>query len=119
MYPFCLLWLSALSTAISPSNNANRIFNAIHSSIRQWGSSIKHNGMSFFLASVPQGTVLYHGTSSLDALVNIGWVVFDPEHASVFARPSRRHHHHANDFNNPQKAIKTTGSMDADSDHTG
>lgn len=75
--------------------------------------------MSFFLVSVPQGTKLYYGTSSPDTLVNIGWVAFDPEHASVFARPSRRQHHHANDLNDPQKAIKTTGSMDADLDHTG
>ncbi|KAK7520557.1 hypothetical protein IWZ03DRAFT_438097 [Phyllosticta citriasiana] len=45
-------------------HNANHIFNAIHSSLRQWGSSLQHNGMSFFLASVPEGTQFYHGRRS-------------------------------------------------------
>ncbi|GME41557.1 hypothetical protein BKCO1_320003 [Neofusicoccum parvum] len=48
----------------APVQNANHVFNAIHSSMRQWGSSLNHNGMSFFLASVPEGTQFYHGRSS-------------------------------------------------------
>ncbi|KAI9932376.1 hypothetical protein MW887_009889 [Aspergillus wentii] len=57
--------------------------------MRQWGSSLNHNGMSFFLASVPAGTRLYHGSSHRDTLRHIGWMAFDPEHALVFARPPR------------------------------
>ncbi|KAJ4290997.1 hypothetical protein N0V90_010193 [Kalmusia sp. IMI 367209] len=32
--------------------------------MRQWGSSLNHNGMSFFMATVPTGTQLYHGTAN-------------------------------------------------------
>ncbi|KAL4760556.1 uncharacterized protein BDW70DRAFT_168637 [Aspergillus foveolatus] len=78
------------STPIPPLQNANHIFNAIHASMRQFGSSIHHNGMSFFLASVPKDTKLYHGDASADPLKEIGWMAFEPEHAMVFARPSRR-----------------------------
>ncbi|OOF96816.1 hypothetical protein ASPCADRAFT_46467 [Aspergillus carbonarius ITEM 5010] len=73
-----------------PVQNANHIFNAIHASMRQWGSSLHHNGMSFFLASVPQGTKLYHGDSRPDVISDIGWMAFDPEHAMVFARPASK-----------------------------
>ncbi|KAB8201087.1 hypothetical protein BDV34DRAFT_203598 [Aspergillus parasiticus] len=67
--------------------NANHIFNAIHSSMRQWGSSLHHNGMSFFLATVPKGTQLYHGNSSPEPVNGTEWLAFEPEHAMVFARP--------------------------------
>ncbi|PWY90943.1 hypothetical protein BO70DRAFT_358402 [Aspergillus heteromorphus CBS 117.55] len=68
---------------------ANHVFNSIHSSMRQWGSSLQHNGMTFYLASVPAGTQFYHGTSHADAINGTEWLAFEPEHAMVFARPHR------------------------------
>lgn len=65
------------------------IFNAVHSSMRQWGSSVYHNGMSFFLASVPAGTQLYHGTNKEEPVTGTEWLAFEPEHSLVFARMSR------------------------------
>ncbi|KAJ5594257.1 uncharacterized protein N7459_000465 [Penicillium hispanicum] len=72
-----------------PPTNANHIFNAIHDSMRQWGSSLHHNGVSFFLASVPAGTQLYHGTSASTPVNGTEWLAFEPEHALVFAQPHR------------------------------
>ncbi|KAG9785216.1 hypothetical protein KCU88_g2528, partial [Aureobasidium melanogenum] len=70
--------------------NANHIFNAIHSSMRQWGSSLNHNGMSFFLAEVPAGTAFYHGTSRSQPIEGMEWLAFEPEHAFQFAgRPGK------------------------------
>ncbi|KAH6722951.1 hypothetical protein BKA61DRAFT_585559 [Leptodontidium sp. MPI-SDFR-AT-0119] len=66
--------------------NAPHIFNALHSSMRQWGSSLNHNGMSFFTASVPNNTLLYHGTHSKDPVAGMEWLAFEIEHAEVFAR---------------------------------
>lgn len=68
-----------------PVPNANHIFNTIHSSMRQWGSSLNHNGMSLFPAIVPQGTVLHHGTSIPDAVTGMEWVAFERDHALQFA----------------------------------
>ncbi|KIW51104.1 hypothetical protein PV05_09855 [Exophiala xenobiotica] len=68
------------------TRNANHIFNAVHSSMRQWGSSLNHNGMSFFLAEVPAGTHLYHGTGQLEPVKGMEWLAFEPEHAIIFAR---------------------------------
>ncbi|GAB1197244.1 hypothetical protein APSETT444_006536 [Aspergillus pseudonomiae] len=58
--------------------------------MRLWGSSLHHNGMSFFLATVPEGIQLYHGNARSDPIEKIGWMAFEPDHAMVFARPSRR-----------------------------
>jgi hypothetical protein len=70
-------------------HNANHLFNAIHSSMRQWGSSLNHNGMPFFLATVPAGTQLYHGTSRSEPIEGMEWLAFEPEHGLLFARPNR------------------------------
>ncbi|KAH6637765.1 hypothetical protein C7974DRAFT_307777 [Boeremia exigua] len=43
--------------------------------------------MSIFLATVPEGTQLYHGTSDPDFVKGMQWLAFEPEHALIFARP--------------------------------
>ena len=69
--------------------HANHIFNAIHGSMRQFGSSLNHNGMSLFVATVPEGTQFYHGSSSSSRVNGTEWLAFEPEHALIFARPRR------------------------------
>lgn len=69
--------------------NAPDIFNALHSSIRQWGSSLKHNRISFFPATIPANTNLYHGTHTADPVTGMEWLAFEIEHAEVFARSRR------------------------------
>ena len=73
------------SETLPVHNNANHIFNAIHSSMRQWGSSLNHNGMSFFPGYLPAGTELYHGRGSPDQVKWMEWLAFEPEHALNFA----------------------------------
>jgi hypothetical protein len=87
-------WLTHLLIALSAVHafengtlhHANHIFNAIHSSMRQWGSSLNHNGMSLFPAVVPAGTQLYHGNPENFTVTGMEWLAFEPEHAMVFAR---------------------------------
>ncbi|KAH0207748.1 hypothetical protein KCU99_g301, partial [Aureobasidium melanogenum] len=57
--------------------------------MRQFGSSLNHNGMSLFIATVPEGTELYHGTSTKDRVNGTQWLAFEPEHALIFARGRR------------------------------
>ncbi|KAH8662379.1 hypothetical protein BX600DRAFT_382718 [Xylariales sp. PMI_506] len=64
------------------------IFNAVHNAMRQWGSSLHHNGMSFFLATVPQGVLLHHGNGSPDTPTEPDWLAYEIEHAEHFARGS-------------------------------
>ncbi|KAL9091284.1 MAG: hypothetical protein Q9165_004918 [Trypethelium subeluteriae] len=75
-------------SAIEPELlRANYIFNEIHNSARQFGSSLNHNGMAFFIATVAAGTEFYHGTGSASRVNGMEWLAFEPEHALVFARP--------------------------------
>lgn len=67
-------------------DHANHVFNAILSSTRQRGSTLNHNGMSFFLASISMNTKLYHRTSTLDAVEGMDWLAFEPEVAHILER---------------------------------
>jgi hypothetical protein len=97
---FCVILLQSASAFFEQGqvHNANHLFNAVHSSMRQWGSSLNHNGMSFFLAYVPSGTHLYHGSWSSELVRGTEWLAFEPEHSLIFAKPRRRlsrsHHDH-------------------------
>lgn len=44
--------------------------------------------MSFFLATVPAETQLYHGTPYIDPVRGLEWLAFEPEHALLFAHPT-------------------------------
>ncbi|KAK4466051.1 hypothetical protein QBC42DRAFT_167624 [Cladorrhinum samala] len=82
---------SRSSTTLTPSEasaaeNAFHIFNSIHSAMRLWGSSLNHNGLSAFLATVPEGTILYHGSSHPEPPTTADWLAFEIEHGEWFAR---------------------------------
>lgn len=70
-------------------SRAPNIFNAVHDSMRQWGASLHHNGMSFFLATVPQGVILHHGNNQDKSPDDPDWLAFEFEHAEGFARGGR------------------------------
>lgn len=41
------------------------------------------------VATIPQGTLFYHGTSEDTPVQGAEWLAFEPDHAMVFARPKR------------------------------
>ncbi|KAK7703895.1 hypothetical protein SLS64_008841 [Diaporthe eres] len=66
-----------------------QIFNAIHNAMRQWGSSLHHNGMSFYLATVPEGVIFHHGNDNETSPDGPEWLAYEIEHAEGFARGRR------------------------------
>ncbi|KAI1855600.1 hypothetical protein JX266_000465 [Neoarthrinium moseri] len=102
VHAIAALLLVSCSTAAPPSRdpfgpslesarqNAPQIFNAIHNAMRQFGSSLHHNGMSFFPATIPAGTMLYHGATTPKIPDTLEWLAFEVEHAENFARGYRR-----------------------------
>lgn len=97
---FLQLQLSTASDATpgQPSGHAsdlnsvrmsNSIFNSIHDSMRQLGSSVNYESRCAFLATVPAGVRLYHGTSKeLPPVAGLKWLAFEPEHAMMFSHPA-------------------------------
>jgi hypothetical protein len=78
-------------------DRAYMVFNEIHSAGRLWGSSLYHNGFGFFPATVPAGTMFYHGSRQNVTPAGLEWLAFDIEHAENFGRsfrykPGRGHH---------------------------
>lgn len=65
--------------------HAFALFNSIHSAMRQWGSSVHHNGVSFYLAQAPEGSIFYHGSFSPETPWSFDWLAFEFEHAGIFA----------------------------------
>ncbi|EFQ33071.1 hypothetical protein CGRA01v4_13287 [Colletotrichum graminicola] len=85
---------SSSPSGFSPSpdharENAAYIFNEVHSAMRQWGSSVHHNGMGLIPATVPKGTLMYHGTNSNSTPEGFEWLAFEMEHSENFARSWR------------------------------
>lgn len=66
-----------------------QIFNAINNAMRQWGSSLHHNGMSFYLATVPEGVIFHHGNDNETSPEGPEWLAYEIEHAEGFARGRR------------------------------
>ncbi|KAH7098745.1 hypothetical protein BKA62DRAFT_712225 [Auriculariales sp. MPI-PUGE-AT-0066] len=72
---------------VTARERAPQIFNAIHNAMRQWGSSVHHNGMSLFPVRVPVGNLFYHGTILAERRKGgPEWLSFEPEHAAGFSR---------------------------------
>lgn len=65
--------------------NAFALFNSIHSAMRQFGSSVHHNGLTFYLAQAPEGSVFYHGDYRMTKPPGFEWLAFEFEHAQIFA----------------------------------
>ncbi|KAF4966907.1 hypothetical protein FSARC_5471 [Fusarium sarcochroum] len=68
------------------------IFNSVHDSLRKWGSTVHPNGMSFYLATIPEGVMLHHGNDRNETPTSFDWLAYEIEHAEIFARvwPPRR-----------------------------
>ncbi|KAF7539660.1 hypothetical protein G7054_g1946 [Neopestalotiopsis clavispora] len=75
-----------------------QIFNTLHNAMRQFGSSIHHNGMTFFQATLPTGTLLYHGNIIKDVPERMEWLAFEIEHSENFARGRLRPRENASDI---------------------
>jgi hypothetical protein len=83
--------LTTTTSSYGPDLNATRrnafqIINAVHSAMRQWGSSVNHNGVSFFVATVPEGNHFYHGRPFPGRPRGFEWLAFEVEHGYAFAQ---------------------------------
>ena len=88
-------------SAESARQNAFLIFNSVHSAMRQWGSSLHHNGMALIPATIPRGTVLFHGSHSNSTPAPPEWLAFEMEHAENFARSHPYFRHSSPSSSNP------------------
>ena len=73
------------STEVAASRG-NQIFNSVFDSLRKYGSTVHPNGMSIYLATMPQGVLLHHGNGRNATPTSLDWLAYEIEHAEMFAR---------------------------------
>ncbi|EPE06973.1 hypothetical protein F503_03400 [Ophiostoma piceae UAMH 11346] len=68
------------------ADRGNQIFNSVFDSLRKYGSAVHPNGMSLYLATVPQGVLFHHGNGRNATPTSLDWLAYEIEHAEMFAR---------------------------------
>ncbi|EXA41655.1 hypothetical protein FOVG_10122 [Fusarium oxysporum f. sp. pisi HDV247] len=81
--------LSFGPSAETAAQRGPQIFNSVHDSLRKWGSTVHPNGMSLYLATIPEGVLLHHGNGRNETPTSLDWLAYEIEHAEMFARPGR------------------------------
>ncbi|OAA61969.1 hypothetical protein SPI_04828 [Niveomyces insectorum RCEF 264] len=72
-----------------------QIFNSLFDSLRRWGATVHPNGMSFALATVPEGVLLHHGNGRNATPTTLDWLAYEIEHAEIFAKYRMGHPYRA------------------------
>jgi hypothetical protein len=90
----CSSFLSTIEYNFRPSaetaaQRGPQIFNAVYDSMRKLGSSFHCNGMSIYLATVPEGVLFHHGNARNATPTTLDWLAYEIEHAEMFARPAK------------------------------
>ncbi|THH17485.1 hypothetical protein EW146_g3336 [Bondarzewia mesenterica] len=73
---------------VTPSADAtgSLIFNNVNSLLQRWPNTYWRNGHTIVPATIPSGTILYHGRSDNEVPTNPEWLAFDFEHSYIFCR---------------------------------
>ncbi|KAA1475772.1 hypothetical protein DENSPDRAFT_784008 [Dentipellis sp. KUC8613] len=69
-----------------PDGTANLIFNSVSAVMQKWPNTQFRNGHSIVTATIPAGTILYHGRTDEAVPTQPDWLAFDFEHAYIFCR---------------------------------
>ncbi|KAF9007436.1 hypothetical protein BDQ17DRAFT_1237811 [Cyathus striatus] len=70
-----------------PQNSTSHlIFDTMNSLVQHWTNTRYRNGHTIIPATIPTGTILYHGTYTTKFPINPEWVATDAEHARYFCQ---------------------------------
>ncbi|KAI9435514.1 hypothetical protein H4582DRAFT_2130500 [Lactarius indigo] len=68
----------------SPDSTHHLIFNSVSGFLRRWPNTLRRNGHSLVPATIPKGTILYHGRTDGRIPNEPDWLAFDFDHAYLF-----------------------------------
>ncbi|KAH9028926.1 hypothetical protein EDB84DRAFT_255892 [Lactarius hengduanensis] len=72
----------------NPNSTHHLIFNSVSGLLQQWPNALRRNGHSLVPATIPKGTILYHGRADPQMPISPDWVAFDFEHSYLFCLES-------------------------------
>ncbi|KAH8977501.1 hypothetical protein EDB92DRAFT_2075767 [Lactarius akahatsu] len=68
----------------NPNSTHHLIFNSVSSLLQRWPNTFRRNGHSLVPATIPKGTILYHGRTDGRIPNQPDWFAFDFEHSYLF-----------------------------------
>ncbi|KAH8993105.1 hypothetical protein EDB92DRAFT_2086455 [Lactarius akahatsu] len=72
----------------NPNSTHHLIFNSVSGLLQRWPNTLRRNGHSLVPATIPKGTILYHGRADSQIPISPDWVAFDFEHSAILCRRS-------------------------------
>ncbi|KAI0043674.1 hypothetical protein FA95DRAFT_1628815 [Auriscalpium vulgare] len=72
------------NTPPHPDATHNHLFNQVNSLMKRWPNTIYRNGHAIVAATIPTGTILYHGRTNSSVPNQPEWLGFDFEHSYLF-----------------------------------
>ncbi|KAI0063263.1 hypothetical protein BV25DRAFT_408727 [Artomyces pyxidatus] len=82
--PFVTHHGAAWDSPPHPDSTNHLIFNNVNSLMQRWPNTMYLNGHSIVAATIPTGTILYHGRRNETAPTGHEWLAFDFEHSYMF-----------------------------------
>ncbi|KAF8259925.1 hypothetical protein EI94DRAFT_1750092 [Lactarius quietus] len=75
---------------LPPQTNATHhlIFNSVSGLLQRWPNTLRRNGHSLVPATIPVGTILYHGRADPQIPNSPDWLAFDFEHSYLLCHES-------------------------------
>ncbi|KAH9028931.1 hypothetical protein EDB84DRAFT_256023 [Lactarius hengduanensis] len=67
----------------NPNSTHHLIFNSVSGLLQQWPNTLRRNGHSLIPATIPKGTILYHGRTDPQIPISPDWVAFDFEQSAI------------------------------------
>ncbi|KAH9056822.1 hypothetical protein EDB87DRAFT_1686836 [Lactarius vividus] len=74
----------------NPNSTYHLIFNSVSGLLQRWPNTLHRNGHSLIPATIPKGTILYHGRTDPQIPTSPDWVAFDFEHSAILCHRSCR-----------------------------
>ncbi|KAH9029276.1 hypothetical protein EDB85DRAFT_1892134 [Lactarius pseudohatsudake] len=67
----------------NPNSTHHLIFNSVSGLLQRWPNALRRNGHSLIPATIPKGTILYHGRADFQIPISPDWVAFDFEFSAM------------------------------------
>ncbi|KAH9028929.1 hypothetical protein EDB84DRAFT_1439471 [Lactarius hengduanensis] len=67
----------------NPNSTHHLIFNSVSGLLQQWPNTLRRNGHTLIPATIPKGTILYHGRADFQIPISPDWVAFDFEFSAM------------------------------------
>ncbi|KAF9236705.1 hypothetical protein BU15DRAFT_76665 [Melanogaster broomeanus] len=100
----------SLDEPANPNATGHLVFETVNSLVQQWPNTRLRNGHTIVPGTIPEGTLLYHGTDRNELPSGPEWAAVDPEHSIIFCTMGTEGWHLTLATTRPLKVVYFDGS---------